>query len=75
MMTRSPVDNAAMNLRLATMQMTGMRVPPRVRTIPHIRRRLSVTIISSPAETVIIRQAAPNLDTSFQSRPVQDQRV
>jgi hypothetical protein len=73
---RSAADTAAANLRIATMQLTGMRVPPRVRSVPLLRRRLEVTVTAEPPQPVIIRHAAPNLDTPAEKpRPVQNQRV
>jgi len=76
MNNRSANDFAAMNLRMATMQMTGLRLPPRVRTIPPLRRRLAVTIIPEAPVMVIIRHAVHNMDTSVTgTRPIQNQRV
>ncbi len=68
MMARSAADSAAMNLRTATLQMAGINLPPRVRPIPPLRRRLPVTIITDPPETVIIRHIAQSLDTSVIER-------
>jgi hypothetical protein len=64
MATRDAANGAAMNLRMATMHMAGINVPPRVRAVPNVRRRLPVTIISEPPKEVIIRQAAPKIDTN-----------
>ena len=65
-----------MNLRMATMQLAGIRVPPRVRTIPPVRRRLPVEIVSGPPQAVNIRHTVPNLDTApAQNRSRQNQRV
>jgi hypothetical protein len=75
-MLRSAPDSAAMNLRMATMQITGMRVPPRVRTIPHVRRRIPITMVNEPAEVVVVRQAVHNLgNTIHKARLIQDQRA
>jgi len=75
-MVRNAADFAAMNLRMATMHLSGMRIPPRVRTVPSLRLRLSVAIISEPPQSVIIRQVAPNLDSPVtETRPSQSQRV
>ena len=76
MMTRNAAESAAANLRMATMQLTGMRVPPRVRTIPSVRRKVPVTIITEPPEVVIVRHSVRNLDSPVhKSRPVHDQRA
>lgn len=76
MVMRSSAEVADANLRSATVQMAGMRVPPRVRTIPSLRRRLPVTVISEPPQTVIIRQIVPNLDSRVnQTRQIQNQLV
>lgn len=64
MTTRSAVDTAALNLRTATSQMAGMRVPPRVRTIPNPRRRLPISVISEPPRPVAIRQNVHNMDSA-----------
>ena len=61
---RSAVDIAAINLRMATLQLSGMRVPPRVRKVPALRRRLYVTMITDPPVTVIIRQAGQKMDSA-----------
>ena len=75
-MVRNAADFAAMNLRMATMHLTGMRIPPRVRTVPSLRLRLPVAVISSPPQQVIIRQIAQNLDSPVTgTRPNQSQRV
>jgi hypothetical protein len=60
---RTTADNAAMNLRMATMQLAGLRIPPRVRTVPPLRRKLSVTAVAEPAQPVIIRHVRQNLGT------------
>jgi hypothetical protein len=76
MMVRNVSDGAAMNLRMATTQLAGIRIPPRVRTIPPMRRRLPVEVISEPAQVVNIRQAVPKPDTRItESVPIQNQRV
>lgn len=57
-------DVPAANLRMASMHLAGISLPPRVRAVPHVRRRLTVNIISEPPQEVIIRHAAQSLDTS-----------
>ena len=69
MMVRTVSDNAAANLRMATMQLAGLRVPPRVRTVPPLRRKLPVTAVNEPVQPVIIRHVRQNLGT-FTGRPV-----
>ena len=67
---------AAMNLRMATIPLAGLRVPPRVRKVPTVRRRLPVTIIPDSAQSVIIRHASQNLGSAIpESQPVQIQRI
>ena len=63
MMVRPAADNAAMNLRMATMQLAGLRIPPRVRTVPPLRRRLPVTTVVEPVQPVNIRHVRQNLGT------------
>lgn len=76
MMLRTMADTAAMNLRMATMQLAGMRIPPRVRTIPSLRRRLPVTMISDPPETIVIRHAVQNMDSPVsKAQSAHSQRV
>jgi hypothetical protein len=73
---RTPADSAVMHLRMVTQQLTGIRVPPRVRNIPNVRRRLTVTVISEPPMVVIVRQRVHNMDTPItKARPVRDQRA
>ena len=75
-MHHTAFDGAEMNLRMATMQLAGMRLPPRVKTIPSVRRRLPVTDVSDPPQAVKIRQAVPNVDRAIiGNRPPQSQRV
>lgn len=73
---RSATDTAAMNLRMATMQLVGMRIPPRVRTIPQLRKRLPITVVTDSPQAVIIRQSVHNVDTSLnETQPIQNQRA
>lgn len=74
MVLRDATETTAVNLRNIPVQMAGMRVPPRVRTIPSLRRRLPVTVISEPPQTINIRQVAPNLGSRVnQTRQIQNQ--
>jgi hypothetical protein len=76
MMVRSAADNAAMNLRMATLQMTGIRMPPRVRTIPPMRRRLNVEFVSETPQVVKLKLSVPKMDTHVtKSVPIQTQRA
>lgn len=73
--TRSIAENAVTNLRMATMQLVGLRMASRVRTIPNVRRRIPVTIVNEPAEAVTLRHAVHNVDTPLEKpRTVQAQR-
>ena len=73
MVLRNATETTTMNLRNLPMQMAGMRVPPRVRTIPSLRRRLPVTVISEPPQTVDIRRVVPNMDNRVnQTRQIQN---
>lgn len=75
-MVRNAVDSAAMNLRMATMQLTGLRLPPRVRTVPMLRRRLAVVFAAESAQPVIMRQSGQNLGTPVsETQPTQSPRV
>jgi hypothetical protein len=61
---------------MATIPLTGLRSPPRVRRIPTVRRRLPVTIIPDSAQSVIIRHARQNLGSAAsETQPVQTQRA
>jgi hypothetical protein len=76
LIARTAVDSAALNLRMATMHLAGLRVPPRVRTIPNVRRRLPVTIISGVPEVVAIRHSVQTLGSQMNQTPaLRDQRV
>lgn len=73
--TRTFADTAAANLRMATMQLMGMRAGPRVRSIPNVRRRIAIEFVSEPPEMIKIRQAAQNLDTAIaKAQPILDHR-
>lgn len=76
MMVRSATDTAALHLRMATMQIAGIRVPPRVRTIPPLRRRLPVEFVFGTTEEVQVRPTAPRMDTLVtESVSIQSQRA
>ena len=75
-MVRSATDNAAMNLRMATMQLAGLRLPPRVRTVPRLRQRLPVVFVSESALPVKIRHTSQNVGSPIsETRPTQNPRV
>ena len=75
-MVRNVADVAAMNLRMATMQLAGLRIPPRVRTVPVLRRRLPVTMLAEAAQPVVIRHTSQNLGSPVtETRPTQSPRV
>jgi hypothetical protein len=59
--SRADAAIAAINLRMATIQLAGLRVPPRAGKIPAVRRRLPVTVFPGAARPVIIRHALQNL--------------
>jgi hypothetical protein len=74
----SPVNAAiaAINLRMATIQLAGQRVPPRVRKVPAVRRRLPVTIFADAGQPVIIRHALQNLGSAVSEiQPSQSPRA
>jgi hypothetical protein len=72
---RSPAENAAMHLRMATMQLMGMRANPRVRSIPIVRRRIPVEIIREAPEVINIRHSVQTLDTTIsEAQPIREQR-
>ena len=52
---------AAINLRMAKIQLAGLRVPPRARKVPVVRRRLPVTMFPDAVQPVIIRHTLQNL--------------
>lgn len=65
-----------MNLRMATLQMAGIRVPPKVRTLPTLKKRLAVAITFEPPQVIEIRHAVPNMGTKvIQSRTLQGPRA
>jgi len=68
---------AAINLRMATIQLAGLRVPPRARKVPTVRRRLPVTMFTHDAEPVIIRHALQNLGSVAvsETQPIQTPRA
>lgn len=73
--TRSPAESAAMNLRMATKQLMGMRANPRVRTIPNLRRRLPVEFNSETPEVINIRHSVQTLDTAIsEAQPIRERR-
>jgi hypothetical protein len=75
-MVCNAADNAAMQLRLATMQLAGLRIPPRVRTVPMMRRRLPVVFVPESTQPVKIRHTSQNLGSPVnETRPSQSPRV
>jgi hypothetical protein len=77
--TRYTQDSVAMNLRMATAQisgLSGLRAPARARNIPNPRRRLTITVICDPPQIVVIRQAVQKIDRQINGiQPIQSQRV
>lgn len=72
----SAAEVAVFNLRKAVIQLADLRLAPRVRKIPHVRRRLPVLMLPSSSQSVIIRHADPNLGSAVnESPPVQSQRA
>jgi len=75
-MVRNATDNAAMNLRMATMQLAGLRIPPRVRTVPRVRQRVPVVFVSASTRPVKIRHTSQNVGSPIsETRPTQNPRV
>jgi hypothetical protein len=73
---RDAAQMAAINLRMATIQLAGLRVPPRARKIPTVRRRLPVTILPTMEQPVIIRHVLQNLGSVVsETRPAQSPPV
>jgi hypothetical protein len=69
-------ETAVQNLRKAVIQLAGLRVAPRVRKIPTMRRRLSVLMVPASPQSVNIRHTSQNLGTAVsESQPVQNQRA
>ena len=69
---RSSAENAAMNLRLAAFHLAKMRVPPPLKTIQPLRRRLSFTLIPHLAQVVKIRHSIQNVGSQVsETRPIQ----
>ncbi len=75
-MAYNGADTAAMQLRLATMPLASLRVPPRVRTVPMLRRRLPVAFVNGSTQPVKIRHPSQNLGSPVnETRPSQSPRV
>lgn len=69
-------ETALRNLRAASVRLAGLRVPPRVRKVPLVRRRLPITMLPAATESVIIRHAAQNLGGAIrETQPVQSHRL
>ena len=69
---RNAAETAATNLRLATFQLSGLHLPPQVRKIPVLRRRLPITMIPQAVQPVMIRHTSQNLGSLLNEiRPVQ----
>jgi hypothetical protein len=67
---------AAINRRLAVIQLAGLRLPPRAPRVQPVRRRLPVTLNSAPAYPVKIRHVLQNLGSAVsETQPVQTRRV
>jgi len=57
---------------MATITLAGLRIPPRIRKIPTLRRRLPVTIFPQNPQPVIIRHILQNLGSAAgEMRPAQ----
>lgn len=69
-------NNAAMQLRLAPLPLAGLRVGPRIRTVPMLRRRLPVAFVPESTQPVKIRHPRQNLGSPVnETRPSQSPRV
>ena len=70
--SRVAAQLAEINLRMATIPFAGGRVPPRVRKVPTVRRRLPVTMIQDDPRPVIIRQGFQNVGSAVSgTQPIQ----
>jgi transposase InsO family protein len=75
-LARAAAEIAAINLRMAANPLAGVRIPPRVRKVPTVRRRLPITILTDSAQAVNIRHAAHNLGgAASEIQPAQSRRV
>ncbi len=75
-MAFNAADNAAMQLRLVTMQLPGLRIAPRARTVPMLRRRLPVAFVPGSNRPVKIRHTSQNLGSPVtETQPTQSPRV
>ena len=75
-MVRNAFNSAESNLRMATMQLAGLRLPPRIRTVPTLRRRLPVEFVAETAQPVIMRHIGQNLGSPVtETQPTQSPRA
>jgi len=69
-------DAVSLNLRAAMITLAGLHIPPLIRTIPMLRRRLPVTIFPQNPQPVIIRHVLQNLgSTAGEIQPMQSPQV
>ena len=67
---------AAINLRMAMIQLAGGRAPAGARKVPTLRRRLPVTILPIAPQPVIIRHVLQNVGSPVsETQPSQSLRV
>ena len=67
---------AAINLRLAAIQLAGLRLPARAKKIQPLRRRLPVSVVSAESYPVKIRHALQNLGSAVSEiQPIQSRRA
>jgi hypothetical protein len=70
------VQIAAIRSRLAAIESAGQRIPPRIRRVAPVRRRLPVVMMPQPAHAVKIRHTLQNVGSGIsETQPVQNQRA
>jgi hypothetical protein len=74
--SKAAADAGLEKLRTATISLAGLRVAPRARKIPPLRRRLPITMLPESRQMVIIRHTGQNLGSVVSEiQPAQSQRV
>jgi hypothetical protein len=66
--TRSTLENAAVNLRLATLQLAKLRFSSTLKKIQPPRKLMAVAFVTQPTQEIKIRHAIQNLG-SFTEKP------
>jgi hypothetical protein len=73
---RTAAETSALYFKTAAPHLTGLRLPPRIRKVPTLRRPVPIKMVPAESRAVNIRHIAQNLGAAVtKTQPVRNQRV